>query len=386
MTIKRQPSIEIAADYVELNFRPIIDADKEAALSPAELRHKHRTEKRARRQQRPKWFYGLIGAVIILAVGISTSVIWWNDSSKPVNAADKSTRQFQIEKGASATDIANSLAKAGFIRSPLAFRLYVRLHAVNNLQAGTHVLSPSYSLEKTVDLLTTAYTDEIDIQIAPGLTISELKESLKQYDYTDSEIEAAFNKSYDNAILASRPTGSSLEGYIYPDTYRVYRGDGLDKVISKSLDQFEQVAQANSLEEKFAEHGLSLYQGITLASIVTKEVSNADDQKLVAGVFYNRLAAGMALGSDVTYKYAYKEGLCQDDSPTCESSYNTRLYSGLPPGPIANPSLSALMAVAYPTESNYYYFVAGEDGKTYYSETEDQHNQAVADHCGSLCD
>lgn len=106
---------------------------------------------------------------------------------------------------------------------------------------------------------------------------------------------------------------------------------------------------------------------------------------MVAGVFYNRLAAGMNLGSDVTYKYAYNQGLCGEDSPTCDSEYNTRVNEGLPPGPIATPTLTALLAVANPTNSNYYYFVAGEDGKTYYSETEDQHNQAVAEHCGDLC-
>lgn len=383
-TYNRRPSFDIAADYVELNFRPIIAADAEASMSPKELRAKRRAEKKAAHQRRPRWVYGVVAAAVLLVIAGGTALFWWHTSAQAVNLADKSTRQFQIDRGASASEVADSLAKSGFIRSPLAFKIYARLHD-SVLQAGTHVLSPSYDLEKTVKTLATAETDEIEVQIPAGMTISEIKKQLKQYDYTDSEIEEAFNKTYDSPILDSRPTGQGLEGYLYPDTYRVYRSDSVDKVIQKALDQFEKIAKANKFEESFKAHGLSLHEGITLASIVTKEVSNSADQKMVAGVFYNRLAAGMNLGSDVTYKYAYNEGLCSDDSPTCDSEYNTRVNEGLPPGPIATPTLTALMAVANPTNSNYYYFVAGEDGKTYYSETEDQHNQAVAEHCGDLC-
>lgn len=383
-TYNRRPSFDIAADYVELNFRPIIDADEDANLSPNELREKQRAARKASRAQRPKWVYGLIAAALLFVIAAGTIFFWWHSSSQAVNIADKGTRQFQVEQGASASEVADGLAKSGFIRSPLAFKIYTKLHN-SVLQAGTHVLSPSYNLEKTIQTLATAETDEIEVQIPAGMTISEIKQSLKQYDYTDSEIEAAFNKSYSSPILDSRPVGQGLEGYLYPDTYRVYRSDSVDKVIEKSLDQFEKIAKANKLEDGFKLHGLSMHEGITLASIVTKEVSNSTDQKMVAGVFYNRLAAGMTLGSDVTYKYAYSQGLCSEDSPTCDSEYNTRISEGLPPGPIATPTLTALLATANPTNSNYYYFVAGEDGKTYYSETEDQHNQAVAEHCGNLC-
>lgn len=385
MSYYHRPSFEIAADYVELNFRPIIDAEAEACLSKREIRKKRRAEKKAQKRHHSAWFYGALAAVLLVILGSGTIAIWWHMSSQPVNVADKSTRQFQIDQGATTSEVADSLAKAGFIRSPLAFKIYARL---NNsiLQAGNHVLSPSYNLERTAKMLATAETDEVEVQIPAGMTISEIKQSLKRYDYTDEQIESAFSKQYTNEILADRPAGQGLEGYLYPDTYRVFRGDGVDKVIEKSLEQFEKVAKANKLEEGFKAHGLSMYEGITLASIVTKEVNNSTDQKTVAGVFYNRLNAGMALGSDVTYKYAYKMGLCSDDAPTCDSAYNTRINDGLPPGPIANPTLSALLAVANPTNSNYYYFVAGEDGNTYFSETADEHNQAAAEHCGSLCE
>ena len=381
--VDRRPSFEIAGDFVELNFKPIIDADKEENLTKKELRQKRKAEKKAN-HRRHYLRNAIIAACLLIIIAGATVFVWWNSSSEPVNRINANTYQFDVDEGATVDDVAQSLKKAGFIRSQLAFKIYVRLNG-SVIQAGSHMLSPSYKLSEIVEKLATADTDEVDIQIPPGLTLDELRDVFKKYDYTDAEIEQAYNATYDNPILADRPAGATLEGYIYPDTYRVYAGDSLEVVIGKAIDEFANVAAENGLIDAFAAHGLSVYEGVTLASIVTKEVQNADDQKLVASVFYNRLNSGMELGSDVTFKYAYNSGLCSVDSPDCDSVYNTRIYAGLPPGPIANPSLTALQAVAYPTESSYYYFVAGEDGKTYFSETADQHNQAVADHCGELC-
>lgn len=382
--VKRRPSFEIASDFIELNFKPIIDAGDEAELTERQLRKKRKQERKEKRQ---KHYVrnGIIAVVLLLLAASTVIAIWWHSSNEPVSLTDKNTYQFDVEEGATVDEVANGLQRAGFIKNTLAFRIYMRLNG-NVIQAGSHMLSPSYTLSEIAEKLATADTDEVDIQIPPGLTLDELRSVFKKYDYTDAEIEQAFNATYDNAILADRPQGATLEGYLYPDTYRVYAGDSLEVVIGKALDKFASVADQYGLQDAFAARGLTFYQGATLASIVTKEVQKTDDQKLVAGVFYNRLNAGMPLGSDVTYMYAYKAGLCSENTPDCDSVYNTRIYEGLPPGPIANPSLSALQAVANPTDSNYYYFVAGEDGNTYFSETADQHNQAVADHCGSLCE
>lgn len=382
--VKRRPSFEIARDYIILNFKPIIEAEAEENLSKKELRQKRRAE-RQENKRRHLVRNSVLGVLLLIAIVVGVAFVWWNSSNEPVNALDKNARQFVVDEGATTDQVATALQNAGFIRSTLAFRIYMRLNG-GMIQAGNHMLSPSYTLSEIANKLATADTDEIDVQIPPGLTLDELRDVFKQYDYTDAEIEQALNADYDNPILADRPAGATLEGYLYPDTYRVYAGDSLEVVIEKSLDKLNQVATENNLAAAYASHGLSFYQGLTLASIVTKEVQKSDDQQMVASVFYNRLNAGMNLGSDVTFQYAYKSGLCSTNSPDCESVYNTRIYSGLPPGPIANPSLSAMLAVANPPASGYYYFVAGEDGNTYFSETADQHNQAVADHCGSLCE
>ena len=144
------------------------------------------------------------------------------------------------------------------------------------------------------------------------------------------------------------------------------------------------VVQEQNLEQAFKKKGLSLYEGITLASIIQREVIGAEDQKLVAGIFYNRLAQGEPLGSDVTYQYAAdKTG--QERSPDLDSPYNTRRYKGLPPGPIAVPGESALMAAANPTKTDYIFFLSGDDDKTYFAETQAGHEENIKNHCAQKC-
>ena len=147
----------------------------------------------------------------------------------------------------------------------------------------------------------------------------------------------------------------------------------------------------NDLEKKYQAQGLSLYEGITLASVVQKEAASPE-QPTVAQVFLSRLSLGIPLGSDVTVSYALdtidpNRQTYQDNQValTVDSCYNTRVNAGLPCGPISNPGLSALLAVANPSDSSYLYFLTGDDGVMYYSYTESEHNQNIASHCQELC-
>ena len=139
--------------------------------------------------------------------------------------------------------------------------------------------------------------------------------------------------------------------------------------------------------DEFAKRNLTIHQAITLASIVQKEVKNPVDQKQVAQVFLKRLADGMQLGSDVTYMYAADQ-MGVEGTPALESPYNTRKYTGLPPGPISNMNPSALDAVAFPAPGEYVYFVAGDgpdEGKTFFAYTVEEHEANIAAHCRELC-
>ena len=164
-----------------------------------------------------------------------------------------------------------------------------------------------------------------------------------------------------------------------------------EEILNSTFKEFYTKIQENNLVKGFADHGLNLYQGITLASIVQREIKNpldqknpSSDQKQAAQVFYSRLKINMLLGSDVTYQYiADKTGVARD--PTLDSPYNTRQNPGLPPGPISSPSLSALLAVANPANTDYLFFLAGDDGVIYFARTNAEHDANISDHCKVNC-
>ena len=228
--------------------------------------------------------------------------------------------------------------------------------------------------------------------ISPGETIFDIKRKFVALGYTEEEVEDAFSANYDFDFLKERPAGATLEGYLYGETYEFYKDSSVKDIIKKYLSGMGEIIISNNLEEKYANRGLSLHEGITLASVVQKE-AKTPDQPTVAQVFLTRLDNGIMLGSDVTVSYALdvvdpdrSEYVDNQAALTLDSCYNTRLYAGLPCGPISNPGLSALLAVAEPSDSSYLYFLTGDDGMMYYSYTEEEHVQNIYEHCQTLCD
>ena len=227
--------------------------------------------------------------------------------------------------------------------------------------------------------------------VRPGETIFDIKKALVEEGYSVEEVDKAFNAEYDFDFLKKRPAGASLEGYLYGETHEFYKGVPVEDIITKYLEGMAKVISENNLEARYAEHGLSLFEGITLASIVQKE-SPAGEHATVAQVFMTRLGYGWRLGSDVTVSYALDvvdpdRTTYTDNSAalTIDSCYNTRLYTGLPCGPISNPNLASLLAVAEPSDTSYLFFLTGDDGLMYYSYTEAEHNQNAYLHCQTLC-
>ena len=227
--------------------------------------------------------------------------------------------------------------------------------------------------------------------IKPGETIFDIKKALVAEGYSQEEVDKAFNAEYDFEFLKKRPAGASLEGYLYGETYEFYKGVPVEDIITKYLEKMGEVIAENDLEARYAAHGFTLHEGITLASVVQKE-SPAGEQPTVAQVFMTRLAYGIPMGSDVTVSYALD--VVDPDRTTyrdnqaalqIDSCYNTRLHAGLPCGPISNPNLPSLLAVADPADTAYLYFLTGDDGLMYYSYTEAEHNQNAYLHCQNLC-
>lgn len=321
----------------------------------------------------------------------------------------------EISAGESVRQIANNLKQADLIRNPLAFELYAR---INNLHAK--LKTGKYSFRKTMSARAIANqlvngvvsSDVFNLTILPGTNLlgdkgksqTGIIHQFRTLGYSEEEINQALTKHYDNPVLKGLyadetklsnpeiPVKLALEGYLYGETYQFYNHEKLENVITTILNQFNDVVVSNQLEEKFKARGLSLREGIILASIIQKE-ARTEDMPGVSMVFQNRLKQGIALGSDVTATYAAditgidRANATNADILAVNSLYNTRKFPGLPPGPIAVPSKAALLAVAEPDSSkaSMLYFLTGDDGLMYYSSTDAEHNQKIRDHCQKLC-
>lgn len=377
----RRPSVDIAKSFVELNIKAVIDADNETKMSDAERQRQARAEKKQQRRDRRRRHRArniILSLLSVVVIAIASCAWWWSAASEPVNLADKNQYQFTVSDGSSIDQIANSLQRAKFIRNSLAFRIYASLNGLT-IHAGTFNVSPSDNLTMVASKLSSNQTATITVLIPPGMTLKQLSSgTFHRAGFGKTDIATALKAHYDNSILDGRPANASLEGYLFPDTYSIGINDNLRILIAQSLNQLAKVAQKDDLRAGFAKQNLNFYQGLTLASIVTEEVDHPADQKMVAGVFYNRLKQGMPLQSDTTYKYAYAQGLCSSNDTSCDSIYNTYNNAGLPPGPIANPSASALDAVAHPTDNNYTYFFADSNGNNHYETTLAQQQADIA--------
>ena len=306
---------------------------------------------------------------------------------------------FRVESGATMGDVAVSLQNAGLIRNSIVFQIYYRLnYSDSSLKIGEYSFTKAMSTDAIMQaLLSGGSGDVFSLTFVPGATVSDLKDILVRLGYDGTTVDQALSRAYEGSyswIFEGKPENTSLEGYLYGDTYEFYREDSVETIIERMLTEMADVIKTNKLQEKFAEHGLNLYQGITLASVVQKEANGAKDQAMVAKIFMNRLEQGINLGSDVTTKYALdlvdpnRETYTNNaDALLIDSPYNTRLCAGLPYGPISNPGLTALTAVATPDDeaANYLFFLTGDDGMMYYGSTEAEHNQNITDHCQVLC-
>ncbi len=333
------------------------------------------------------------GFLFLSVVGL---IFWYNTQLSPAGSDLGQLKKVVISAGSDSSDIGQELEKQSIIRSALVFDIYTRITSKNSLlQAGTYRLSPAQSMQQIVDHLVRGNVDQFSITFYPGSTLTDTsnKSLLKKQDvttvlqnagYSASEIASALNISNIGQLFDGKPSNSNLEGYVYGETYRFNTGATVEDILQTVFDEFYDVIKSEDLVNKFAAHGLNLYEGITLASIVQSESSNPDDQRQIAQVFYSRLAQGMVLGSDVTYQYAAaKAGL--KASPSLNSPYNTRINAGLPPGPISNPGLSALKAVADPAPGDYLYFLSDSAGKIYFANTDAEHQSNIVNYCKENC-
>lgn len=295
-----------------------------------------------------------------------------NDLLRPADA-DGAPQKFTINPAESVNSIGLRLEQAGLVNSAAAFRNYLIYSGLDtNLQAGDFELSPAWNSLEMVAKLQDATPLEVTFVILPGWRAEEIAASLPTTGLTIAPVdflEAVRVPSVESLDLLGIQTGS-LEGFLYPGTYKLLRTTDLNGLLRVVILEFK-AHLSTDLQAGFEQHGLTLEQGVILASIVQREAMVSDEGPMIASVFYNRLAAGMKLDSDPTVQYAvgynqsqatwWTNPLSFADLETI-SAYNTYQNFGLPPAPISNPGPAALQAVAAPADSPYYYFRARCDG------------------------
>lgn len=336
------------------------------------------------RTRRRWWIWGsIIAVIVIIILAIGSAFVWYRQALTAVNSGDTDQVRVVIDEGSTAANIAQTLKQHDLIRSTFAFELYTR--DVTGMQAGGYMLSPAMNVSEIVQHLVEGKSDDFQVTFIPGSTIWDVKENLIETGYSEAEVESAFAADYNHPLFAGKPAGTSLEGYVFPDTYQVEGGASVEDILRRTFDEFYSRLQERDLIPAFERRDFSLYQAITLGSIIQKEVSDPVDERQVAQIFHKRLDEGMPLGADATFIYGALV-LGVEPRVTLDSPYNTRQVGGLPPGPIANVSIPALEAVAHPAEGDFLYFVSGDDGTTHFTRTEEEHEEATRLYCHANCD
>jgi UPF0755 protein len=287
---------------------------------------------------------------------------------------------FKVAKGDNATAIAHRLKEHGIIRSQTMFKLLATLRGTDRrLKAGTYTLGGGHSLYQTLILLEKGNISAVRVTIPEGLS---LYKTLQRIERSGLASFAELNAIATDTLAVRQLTGTrarSLEGFLYPETYSFNLDSEPREFLKAMVDEF-QARLSEAGVDPAATPGF--YNKLVLASIVEKESNFEDERPIVASVMYNRLEAGMRLSSCSTVDYVLerqgvKKPVLSIQDTQIQSPYNTYANFGLPPGPICNPSLSSILAVLNPAQTDFYYFVADRKGRNDFSASAEEHSAKV---------
>ena len=323
------------------------------------------------------------------------------DLNTPVSD-DPALMAFTINPGEDAVTVARKLQASGLISEAELFAKLLHYNGLDiRLQVGSYQLRRNMTMRQVGAALYQGRSARLIVTVPPGWRMEELAEYLTNARIMDGDWflrQARQGSSVAHPLLADRPAGQSYEGYLFPGTYTLSDQATPAELIAQMLANLAAQLPANAADLA-QQRGLTFYQVLTLASIVEREVVLAEERPVVAGVFLNRLKAGSAashLQADPTVQYAlgyqrasgqwWKNPLALEDYSEVDSPYNTYLYPGLPPGPIASPGLDSIMAVLQPVESDYLFFVCRQpgcvDGRHVFAATYDEHLQNARNYWG----
>ena len=328
-----------------------------------------------RPRRRLRFVLVAVGVALALAVAAGGTAKWL---LAPVND-DPSLTRVDVPSGSSLWRIATELQRAGVVRSARAFVVLARWRGVaSKVRAGEYALSPSWRAARVLEQLVAGRVVTYEVVLPEGLTAAEIAARLEAATLVRADAFLAVTR--DPAVAREfEVEGTGLEGYLFPETYRMPHGLSAKQVARVLVDQFR--AQWATLEADASARGLGQKQVVTLASIVEKETGAADERALVASVLWNRLERGMRLESDPTTIYGivdFDGNLRREHLEDETNPWNTYRIVGLPPTPIANPGAASLAAVLRPAASEYLYFVAKGDGTHVFARSYAEHLDNVA--------
>ncbi len=336
-----------------------------------------------------KVVFGLLMIVVVVGVGFGI-YFFFEVNSRPNSAKD--LVPFNINPGESFSAVTNELYDAKLVRNTFVFRLRaMMLGAQDKIQAGYFYLRKDMTIDEILENITNARLVERQITIPEGWRLEQIAATFGDKGWNKEKfIQLVKKGDYQFGFLADKPAGASVEGFLFPDTYRVPASYTEDDIIIMMLRRFGDQYNANLRTE--ARQGIGVYKVVIMASIIEREAAVARERPIIASVFYNRLNKSMMLQTDPTVQWARDTELYKKDptfskwwdKPTgkdleIDSPYNTYKVKGLPPGPISNPGLAALTAATEPASTEFLYFVATGDreGTHDFSVTLEEHNQKV---------
>ncbi len=312
----------------------------------------------------------------------------FNQYLAPINPFDRDLIEVNIAENTSTYQVARLLTDQDLIRNQKFFVWYCRLRGCDaQLKAGLYQFRKSQSMSEIVDDLVAGRIVTMRITIPEGYSLRQMGNLfVAQGICTEEEWDKALVRSRALEFLRDIPSRKNrLEGFLYPDTYQIRRDLSIDNMIDLMLKRFEGV-----WEDQFADlarqKGVSVYQVVTVASMVEKEALFDSERPRIAGVIYNRLRTGMPLQVDATVLYGlgrHKEKVTLKDLEV-DSPYNTYRNNGLPPGPIASPGSASIAAALQPEKHDYFYYVATSDGHHTFSRTYNEHLRAKNKNQGKL--
>ncbi len=334
----------------------------------------------------------LIKKIALIAGGVFLAVLFFVcfEVYVPVNPDSHEMVVFTVEKGWGDDDIAGNLQELGIIRSEDFFKFYAILSLKHSaLKAGKYNLSPKMSIYEIANKMAKGDIIRNKLIILEGWDEKDIGKYLESKGICSQDDFASLVKkdySAEFVFLKDKPKDADLEGYLFPDTYEISEGESCQDVIDTMLSNFDKKLTPElrtEIESDPEGAPKSIFDIVTMASIIEKEVRTLSDKKIVSGILWKRLAIGMPLQLDSTINYITEKNdpsvLTRDTK--IDSPYNTYKYKGLPAGPISNPGIDSITAAIYPTKTNYLYWLS--DGITHFSETLEQHNEAKSKYLGS---